>query len=300
MELILYELYVQVTMKKELHFNGIFKDNKSKDNKSKDNKSKDNKSKDNKSKDNKSKDNKSKDNEFNDNSFNAIYNLLLKPITNDSFLKDLHNNDKGIKLYSVSGLFPTEKNKYYKKDKNYTFLIRSFNKNIITKFEKELKCIKSNEHFRDIKAGFRALKNSRVNILLELYTPTPVIVTLPNDKYPKDRYWTVKDTNGNAELFREMIENNLKRKYEAITGTQVPREHSFIQQFKIVSQNPQFLTVMSSGKKLQFLGYKVSITPQTDEVSQNMAFVALGTGLGEKNSFCGGFCNAEVIMENSL
>ena len=40
----------------------------------------------------------------------------------------------------------------------------------------------------------------------------------------------------------------------------------------------------------RFFGNKFKIIPNEDEVSQKLAFVALGCGLGEKNSFGGGFC----------
>ena len=42
--------------------------------------------------------------------------------------------------------------------------------------------------------------------------------------------------------------------------------------------------------EVRFFGNKFRIVPNEDEVSQKLAFVALACGLGEKNSFGGGFC----------
>ncbi len=44
-------------------------------------------------------------------------------------------------------------------------------------------------------------------------------------------------------------------------------------------------------KEVRLFGNKFKIIPNEDEVSQKLAFVALGAGLGEKNSFGGGFCS---------
>jgi len=43
-------------------------------------------------------------------------------------------------------------------------------------------------------------------------------------------------------------------------------------------------------RKITFFGNKFRIAPNEDDISQKLAFVALACGLGEKNSYGGGFC----------
>lgn len=42
--------------------------------------------------------------------------------------------------------------------------------------------------------------------------------------------------------------------------------------------------------RVRLFGNKFKIVPNEDEVSQKLAFVALACGLGEKQSYGGGFC----------
>jgi len=42
--------------------------------------------------------------------------------------------------------------------------------------------------------------------------------------------------------------------------------------------------------RVRLFGNKLKIVPNEDETSQKLAFVALSCGLGEKQSYGGGFC----------
>jgi CRISPR-associated endoribonuclease Cas6 len=65
---------------------------------------------------------------------------------------------------------------------------------------------------------------------------------------------------------------------------------NFIQLIELKNRVPQNITITKDGKKIRFFGNKLRIIPNEDNVSQKLAFTALGCGLGEKNSYCGGFC----------
>jgi CRISPR-associated endoribonuclease Cas6 len=47
--------------------------------------------------------------------------------------------------------------------------------------------------------------------------------------------------------------------------------------------------IKKDNKDIRFFGNKLRIIPNEDEVSQRLAFTAFGCGLGEKNSYGGGF-----------
>jgi len=53
---------------------------------------------------------------------------------------------------------------------------------------------------------------------------------------------------------------------------------------------PHSIHMKKGNNNVRFFGNKFRIVPNEDEVSQKLAFVALACGLGEKNSFGGGFC----------
>ena len=69
---------------------------------------------------------------------------------------------------------------------------------------------------------------------------------------------------------------------------------NFIDKIEIKNQKPQsiyFKTVRNQKEKLvRLIGNKFKIVPKKDDLSQKLAFLSLGVGLGEKSSFGGGFC----------
>jgi CRISPR-associated endoribonuclease Cas6 len=64
---------------------------------------------------------------------------------------------------------------------------------------------------------------------------------------------------------------------------------NFIQLLEIKNRIPQNIRIIKNDKKVTFFGNKFKIVPHEDEVSQKLAFTALACGLGEKNSYGGGF-----------
>ena len=73
---------------------------------------------------------------------------------------------------------------------------------------------------------------------------------------------------------------------------EVPK--NFIDEIEIKNLKPQsiyFKTVRNQKEKLvRLIGNKFKIVPKKDDLSQKLAFLSLGVGLGEKSSFGGGFC----------
>ena len=88
----------------------------------------------------------------------------------------------------------------------------------------------------------------------------------------------------------------LEKKYQDFYGESISSEQSFIQLLEIKNRVPQTIQTTKRDKKsgkvssFRFFGNKFRIEPNEDEISQKLAFVALACGLGEKNSFGGGFC----------
>jgi CRISPR-associated endoribonuclease Cas6 len=80
------------------------------------------------------------------------------------------------------------------------------------------------------------------------------------------------------------LQDNLLRKYEMIYNEKLNPENNFIEYFQIKNNKPQTLFF----KSIKFFGWKLYIIPRNDEISQKLAFIALGSGLGHKNSSVGG------------
>ena len=87
--------------------------------------------------------------------------------------------------------------------------------------------------------------------------------------------------------------DNLEKKYKSFFGEEIALDsaaQNFIQLLELKNRKPQTIKVKKDGGFIRFFGNKLRIVPNEDELSQKLAFTALACGLGEKNSYGGGFC----------
>ena len=101
--------------------------------------------------------------------------------------------------------------------------------------------------------------------------------------------------DGNILTLQKQLHDNLERKYQEFYGEALEAKQNFIQLLEIKNRVPQNIQITKDNKKIRFFGNKFRIVPHEDEISQKLAFLALGCGLGEKNSFGGGFCLAKGV-----
>jgi len=118
----------------------------------------------------------------------------------------------------------------------------------------------------------------------ELYSVTPVIVSTQ-----RGVYWSI-DRDGDIIKLQKQLNYNLEKKYQSFYGESIKSEGSFIQLLELKNRYPQSIYTKKGDRDIRFFGNKFRIVPNDDEVSQKLAFVAIACGLGEKNSFGGGFC----------
>ena len=89
------------------------------------------------------------------------------------------------------------------------------------------------------------------------------------------------------------------KKYEEFFGKKIEVNQNFIQLLEVKNQKPQsiyFTTTKNEiQKRVRLLGNKFRIVPNEDEISQKLAFLTLGVGLGEKSSYGSGFCIAKGL-----
>ncbi len=204
----------------------------------------------------------------------AISKMIATHLINSGYDK---HDENIIKNYVFSNLGRAGKDGYFEGKAGFTF--RTFDREIanymmdIDEYEDKI--------FKVTSANQRAIKQRRINKLISL---NPVFITVDGEK---GEFWTYKHDLGR---FLTSLQNNLLKKHRLITGSEPEMKHGFIQNLLLKNTSPFSYYY----KNKRFLGFKVEIVPQDDELSQALAFVALGAGLGEKNSSVGGgFCRWE-------
>jgi CRISPR-associated endoribonuclease Cas6 len=202
-----------------------------------------------------------------------ISKKINKSMLLDDYLKEEHKKRK-YKMYCFNSFFPIEKDKNYKAQKMYIFKLRSLDKQFINKIRTCMKKLKDDE----IEILSIEKRNLKMKDFKEFSTVTPVIVTVDNKPWKKE--------DGDIELFINRLQVNLVKKYKEVYKEDIELEEYFIEKFSI-GKKP--LAYSYKGKKM--LGYKINFKINEDEISKKLAYIALGAGLGEKNSSLGaGFC----------
>ena len=134
---------------------------------------------------------------------------------------------------------------------------------------------------KDFRIVSTELKTFNQFFINELYTVTPAVLTVDN------RFWVKGDS---MELLQRRIVENLLKKYKDYYQKEIEVEESFIQGIELKNHKPIGLKY----KNMRLIGNKLTVLVNGDEDSQKLAFMALGTGLLEKNSSNGmGFCIAK-------
>jgi CRISPR-associated endoribonuclease Cas6 len=205
-----------------------------------------------------------------------ISQLINKVMLADRDLAIKHEENK-YKNYVFDSLYPREKDKIYKAGKIYVFRIRSLEEYFITK-TKELFPQVTTDYFKVI-AG--EIKKYEQRPIKELYTVTPALATINN------HFWVFGD---DIMALQDRIQVNLLKKYRDFFGEDIKKEGSFIQYIEMKNKKP----IAFNYKNIQLIGNKFIIRVSEDDLSQKLAFLALGVGLLEKNATNGmGFCIAK-------
>ena len=213
-------------------------------------------------------------------SFEILSKYISYSMSQTTEFQELHSKD-GFKHYSFANFYPIEKEKVYKKANTYRFILRSLDEQFINMLSKELRQNINNPNFLVIQTDKRTIKQF---FITELYSITPVIISISNGIF-----WTM-EKDGDIIKLQKQIQDNLEKKYQDFYNEPIKSEQNFIQLLEIKNRVPQNIQITKNNKKIRLFGNKFKIIPNEDEISQRLAFVALACGLGEKNSFGGGFC----------
>lgn len=198
--------------------------------------------------------------------------LINKSMLYDEYLKSIHEVNN-YKLYVFEGLSPFEKDKVYKKGNFYMTRLRCIDKAISEAFRLCLKNTSTNE-FDVLSVDtdeiiFKPVKN--------IFNVTPAIATINSES------WTSKM---NVDMLKNSINNNILKKIKMINGADEILSHDMIKSIEIKNMKP----IAFKYKNRKLIGNKFDIQVKEDELSQIMAYIAISTGLLEKNSLGYGYC----------
>ena len=222
------------------------------------------------------------------NSFEIISKYITFSMSQIESLKSFHYSNN-FKHYVFGGFLPIEKEKIYLQDKFYRFSIRSLNGNFIENLSELLRANIYNPFFQVLDTKTKTIRRFFVK---ELYSATPVITSADNNN--TGIYWTM-EKDGDIFKLQRLLHENLKKKYQTFYGETLEPSQNFVQLIEIKNKQPQNIKIVKNDKRITFFGNKFRIIPNEDDISQKLAFTALACGLGEKNSFGGGFCLVKGI-----
>lgn len=190
----------------------------------------------------------------------------------DKFL-DLHNKNT-YKLYNFNTFYPLERSGVYEKGKIYSIQIRTIDKELAEFFNNRL-VNNFTEAIKGLTATIRIIPKRHID---KLYSITPVI--LKSD----DGYW-----KGNLSLsdFERRLKENLIKKYNLVMNTKIDEDFQLYTSIEFTNQKP--VAMNYKGRKL--LGDKISINIGDEKIAQDLAYMALGTGVLEMNARGAGFVN---------
>ncbi len=203
----------------------------------------------------------------------AIGKLIATAFINSGF--EFHNENR-IKNYVFSNLEVKADRGWYKGDNFFRF--RSFDKELILKLLNSLIFYEDNI-FIVKSLSSKVVYYKPINLL---QSSNPVFVTSQ-----KNRFWTFKE-DGNIQKYIKLLHQNALKKAKVLNEN-IDSKESFIEYLEFLNNKPFTFKY----KKTKFFGFKLKIYPRDDEISQKLAFIVSGMGLGEKNSAVGGgFCKA--------
>lgn len=183
------------------------------------------------------------------------------------------------KNYCFDMLYPLEKDKLYKKGKIYTLTVRTIDSKLAAYFSE----VCPNQYTNEIKGLTGSIRILPKKIIQTLYTLTPAIIKCQPLK-EHEGYW-----RGSMSLaeYENRLKVNLIKKWNAIQKEKINEDFPLYTMLEFLNEAP----IPMEYKNIRLLGDKLRLQIAEDELSQNIAYMALGTGLLEMNGRGAGYVN---------
>lgn len=208
-----------------------------------------------------------------DNVLICVTNLIDKCFSHSHILLNFHNENR-FKNYVYNGLFPMEASKVYKAGNLYTVIIRTVDEVLLAHLEKFL----VNEYTEFLKALTMEKRIIHKKHIETIYSITPAVA-----KFSKG-YWR---TNETMEVFEKRIKDNLIKKYNTYFNIKIEEDFELFTFIKFENHKP----IATNYKNIRILGDKLTLNVAENNLAQDLAYFALGSGILEMNSRGFGFVN---------
>ncbi|MBD3231142.1 CRISPR-associated endoribonuclease Cas6 [Candidatus Dependentiae bacterium] len=225
-----------------------------------------------------------------------MQSFLYRIFINDQEYKKIHEKFN-FKYFCFSNIYPFEKNKPLKKEKEYFWQISSPDKkliNYIKKNLKEKKNIKLGKSIFDLKEITIKKRPDRFSIVS---TITPIVVSIP-DKIIKTNniikdtgkvlYWNKKMP---LNIFIEALNRNCIKKYNQFFNTGYNLELNLFNTYKF--KRGALVDYIKKGQKARIPGSVWEFIVSNNNPEYKIIKFCLDTGFGEKNSAGFGFVNVK-------
>jgi len=206
-----------------------------------------------------------------------ISKIIDQCLSKDEEFLNFHNNNQ-YKWYSFSSFYPIEKEKVYLAGKIYIITIRTAEEKIVNHFQRFL----DNESSEVIKAITIETKIIPKKYIERIYSITPAVAKFENG------YWR---THESVETFEKRLKENLIKKYNSFTKQKINEEFDLFTFMKFDNQKP----IATKYKDIKLIGDKITLNVAENNLAQDLAYFALGTGLLEMNSRGFGFINYKLL-----
>ncbi len=216
-------------------------------------------------------------------SFDILSKFISFSLCQIKDYENLHNENK-FKNYCFSTIRPIQEDRVYKTGETYKFTLRALDEKFIKDLALKLRENINNPYLQVKEVELKTIKQFFIK---ELYNISPCIISVEKDD-GKTRFWTVQEDGDILKLVKQ-LQDNLEKKYKAFYGEELKSKQNFIQLLEIKNQKPQSIFFKKDGRQIRLFGNKFQIVVNEDEISQRLAFLGLSCGLGEKQSYGGGY-----------
>lgn len=202
-----------------------------------------------------------------------ISNFIDSGMAKDEDLLKLHNENT-FKMYNFNMFYPIEKGGPYLNGNMYSIQIRTIDNKLAEFFNNKL-INNFTDSIKGLKATTKIIPQKHID---KIYSLTPVILKSDNG------YW-----RGNLTFadFERRLRENLIKKYNSAMETKLDEAFQLYTNIEFINQKP--VAMHYKGRKL--LGDKIQLNISEDKAAQDLAYMALGTGLLEMNARGAGYIN---------
>ena len=183
------------------------------------------------------------------------------------------------KLYTFNGFYPVEPSGVYEEGQIYSVTIRTLDKEIKEAFKRGL-AVQCTSVIKALTTEHRDVNQKYVE---KIFSITPVIL-----KFDQEGYWR---EHHSVSEFERRIKVGLVKKYNMIYDTKLDEDFDWVLGVKFDNHKP----IASDYKNIQLLGDKVTIHIADNEIAQKLAWIAVGSGIGEMCARGYGFVNFRYL-----